>query len=151
MIHHKLLRSVYHPEIWVIHTTVGYNTSDIHPWNPWSTSTCGLTLTWELTPPMYRSLCRLRPTVLPSDTPVTHHSKHFNNINILCFHPIHHLCIQPLPTSVTGLTVRCSLIVFSASPRQVSPIHPCQRLLKLSYSFMHKHLLKRHLYLTGSF
>ncbi len=24
MIHHKLLRSVYHPEIWVIHTTVGY-------------------------------------------------------------------------------------------------------------------------------
>ncbi len=25
MIHHKLLRNVYHPEIWVIHTTVGYN------------------------------------------------------------------------------------------------------------------------------
>ncbi len=25
MIHHKLLRSVCHPEIWVIHTTVGYN------------------------------------------------------------------------------------------------------------------------------
>ncbi len=25
MIHHKLLRSVYHPEIWVIHTAVGYN------------------------------------------------------------------------------------------------------------------------------
>ncbi len=24
VIHHKLLRSVHHTEIWVIHTTVGY-------------------------------------------------------------------------------------------------------------------------------
>ncbi len=29
MIHHKLLRSVYHPDFWVIHTTVGYKCHDI--------------------------------------------------------------------------------------------------------------------------
>ncbi len=29
VIHHKLLRSLYHPEIWVIHTTVGYKIQNI--------------------------------------------------------------------------------------------------------------------------